>query len=62
MHNGSLSTLADVVKFYSELNEERLHSDGEKILKPLHLTPREAEDLRVFLESLSASEAGFTAK
>jgi cytochrome c peroxidase len=54
MHNGSLSTLADVVKFYSELNEERLHADGEKILKPLHLTPQEAEDLRAFLESLSA--------
>ena len=54
MHNGSLATLADVVKFYSELNEERLHADGEKILKPLHLTPQEAEDLRAFLESLSA--------
>jgi cytochrome c peroxidase len=54
MHNGSLATLADVVKFYSELNEERLHADGEKILKPLHLTPQESEDLRAFLESLSA--------
>ena len=53
MHNGSLATLADVVKFYSELNEERLHADGEKILKPLHLTPQESEDLRAFLESLS---------
>ena len=56
MHNGSLATLADVVKFYSELNEERLHADGEKILKPLHLTPQESEDLRAFLESLSASD------
>ena len=54
MHNGSLATLADVVKFYSELNEERLHADGEKILKPLHLTPQESEDLRAFLDSLSA--------
>ena len=53
MHNGSLATLADVVRFYSELNEERLHADGEKILKPLHLTPQESEDLRAFLESLS---------
>ena len=53
MHNGSLATLADVVTFYSELNEERLHADGEKILKPLHLTPQESEDLRAFLESLS---------
>jgi cytochrome c peroxidase len=56
MHNGSLATLTDVVKFYSELNEERLHADGEKILKPLHLTPQESEDLRAFLESLSASD------
>jgi len=54
MHNGSLATLADVVRFYSELNEERLHADGEKILKPLHLTPQESEDLAAFLESLSA--------
>jgi cytochrome c peroxidase len=62
MHNGSLATLADVVKFYSELNEERLHADGEKILKPLHLTPQESEDLRAFLESLSAREPGNTAE
>jgi cytochrome c peroxidase len=62
MHNGSLATLADVVKFYSELNEERLHADGEKILKPLHLTPQESEDLRAFLESLSPREPGHTAE
>jgi cytochrome c peroxidase len=54
MHNGSLATLADVVKFYSELNEERLHADGEKILKPLRLSAQESDDLAAFLESLSA--------
>jgi cytochrome c peroxidase len=53
MHNGRLATLHDVVKFYSELNEERLHADGEKILKPLRLTSEEAADLVAFLESLS---------
>jgi cytochrome c peroxidase len=53
MHNGSLPTLRDVVKFYSELNEERLHADGEKLLRPLHLSREEAEDLVAFLESLS---------
>jgi cytochrome c peroxidase len=53
MHNGSLPALRDVVKFYSELNEERLHADGEKILRPLRLSVQEAEDLAVFLESLS---------
>ena len=54
MHNGHLATLTDVVRHYSELNEERLHADGERILKPLRLTPGEAADLVAFLESLSA--------
>ncbi len=54
MHNGSLATLRDVVKFYSELNEERLHADGEKILRPLKLGESEIDDLVAFLESLSS--------
>jgi cytochrome c peroxidase len=53
MHNGSLAALRDVVKHYSELNEERLHADGERILRRLDLDAREAEDLVVFLETLS---------
>lgn len=53
MHNGSLATLHDVVRFHSELNEERLHADGEKILKPLGLSEGEIADLVAFLESLS---------
>jgi cytochrome c peroxidase len=52
-HNGSLATLRDVVKFYSELNEERLHAGGEKILRPLKLSEEEIQDLVSFLESLS---------
>ncbi len=55
MHNGSLATLQDVVRFYSELNEERLHADGEKILRPLRLDEREAQDLVSFLQSLSGA-------
>ncbi|MBV8029904.1 MAG: hypothetical protein JO035_00190 [Betaproteobacteria bacterium] len=54
MHDGSLATLRDVVRHYSELDEERLHGDGEKILKPLHLSEDEVSDLVAFLESLSA--------
>ena len=54
MHNGSLATLRDVMKHYSELNEERLHQDGERILKPLKLSEAETADLVAFLESLSA--------
>jgi cytochrome c peroxidase len=53
MHNGTLATLSDVVRFYSELNEERLHADGEKILRPLKLSEQESEDLVAFLQSLT---------
>lgn len=53
MHNGSLTSLREVVRHYSELDEDRLHSDGERILKPLRLSPPESADLVAFLESLS---------
>ncbi len=55
MHNGSLATLRDVVKHYSELNEERLHLDGERILRKLNLSEAEIDDLVVFLETLSST-------
>ncbi len=54
MHAGSHTTLADVVRHYSELNEDRLHADGERILKPLKLDPAESADLVAFLETLSS--------
>ena len=54
MHNGSLASLRDVVRHYSEINEDRLHLDGEKILRKLHLTSGEIDDLVAFLESLSS--------
>jgi cytochrome c peroxidase len=57
MHSGSLATLRDVVRHYSELDEDRLHADGERILKPLRLSEAESSDLVTFLESLSPSEA-----
>ncbi|MBK8761507.1 MAG: hypothetical protein IPM03_14015 [Sulfuritalea sp.] len=53
MHNGSLASLRDVVRHYSELDEDRLHSDGERILKPLMLSAGEIDDLVAFLETLS---------
>ncbi len=53
MHNGSLATLPDVVRHYSEINPDRLHSDGESVLKPLRLSPTESADLVAFLESLT---------
>jgi len=57
MHNGSPATLREVVRHYSELDEDRLHADGERILKPLHLSESESEDLVAFLESLSPGAA-----
>ena len=52
MHNGRLATLRDVVNHYSTISPDRLHSDGEAILKPLQLSERETQDLVAFLESL----------
>lgn len=52
MHDGRLATLRDVVLHYSRLDEDRLHADGEALLKPLNLSEREVEDLVAFLRSL----------
>jgi cytochrome c peroxidase len=54
MHNGSLATLEDVVRHYSEVDVERLHGDdGARLIRPLRLTAQESADLVRFLESLS---------
>lgn len=52
MHDGSLKTLRDVVRHYSEIDEERLHVHGERILKPLRLSEPEIDDLVAFLGTL----------
>ncbi len=52
MHDGSLARLEDVIDHYSELDESRLHVDGERILRPLHLTASEKADLLAFLRKL----------
>jgi cytochrome c peroxidase len=57
MHDGQLTTLADVVNHYSELNLDRLHADGERILEPLHLSAAERADLIAFLETLTDPRA-----
>jgi cytochrome c peroxidase len=53
MHNGQIGTLREVVRYYSDLNVDRLHADGEQLLKPLKLTAQETDDLIVFIESLT---------
>jgi cytochrome c peroxidase len=57
MHSGRLSTLGEVVRHYSDLNLDRLHLDGESILKPLKLSEQEIADLVAFLESLTERES-----
>jgi cytochrome c peroxidase len=53
MHNGSLATLADVVRHYSEVSPDRLHADGTPLVRALHLSEAESADLVVFLETLT---------
>lgn len=55
MHDGSKTTLTDVVRHYSTLDEDRLHVHGEKILRRLDLSETEIADLVAFLETLTAS-------
>lgn len=52
-HDGSRASLNDVLRHYVELDEERLHADGERILVPLRLDAGEVADLLAFLDSLS---------
>jgi cytochrome c peroxidase len=52
MHDGSLAQIEDVVRHYSELDEDRLHADGQSILRRLDLDAGEAADLAAFLRSL----------
>ncbi len=49
MHNGHFATLEDVVKHYSEVDPDRLHSDALPLVRPLALTPAQSGDLVTFL-------------
>jgi cytochrome c peroxidase len=54
MHNGRFATLRDVVRHYSELDPQRVHSHGEAaLLQPLKLSEAESDDLVAFLETLT---------
>ncbi|CAN5728443.1 cytochrome c peroxidase [soil metagenome] len=54
MHNGHIATLEGVVKHYSEVDPDRLHSDARPLVRPLALSPEQSTDLVAFLRSLSA--------
>jgi cytochrome c peroxidase len=51
--DGSVETLAEVVRHYADLDPVGLRAKDGRPAKPLNLTPREQTDLIVFLESLS---------
>jgi cytochrome c peroxidase len=53
MHDGRYGSLREVVRHYSTLDLERLHTHGEQLLRPLNLTEPEVDDLVAFLESLT---------
>ena len=53
MHNGSLTSLEDVVNHYLSIDVKKLNANSAAIFKPLNLTKREASDLIAFLQSLS---------
>ncbi|MFA5899077.1 MAG: cytochrome c peroxidase, partial [Hyphomicrobium sp.] len=53
MHDGSLATLDDVVSFY---DKGGFPHDGEKVLSPLGLSPKEKSDLVAFLKSLTTAD------
>ncbi len=57
MHDGRLATLREVVRHYSTLDVERLHTHGEQLLRPLGLSEGETDDLVAFLESLTDPRA-----
>src|SRR5262245_13980143 len=52
-HDGSVETLAEVVRHYSGLDPARLRARDGQPGRPLNLSPREQTDLVIFLESLS---------
>ena len=55
VHHGSPATLRDVVRHYPSIDPDRLHADGEQIVKPLDLDRHDVDALVAFLESLSAA-------
>ena len=54
LHDGQLPTLDAVLDHYATLSPDRLHADGEQILKPLQLQGSDRADLLAFLRSLDS--------
>lgn len=57
MHAGQLTTLREVVSYYSTLEKARLpQHHGEQVLRPLNLSDAEIDQLVAFLESLTDTQ------
>ncbi|MBM9500295.1 c-type cytochrome [Leptospira sp. 201903071] len=54
MHDGSYTTLEEVIDHYDRGGDDRSNLDPN--MKPLHLTKREKEDLAAFLRSLTGKK------
>jgi cytochrome c peroxidase len=54
LHDGQQPTLDAVLEHYETLSPDRLHADGEQILKPLQLQGTDRSDLLAFLRSLDS--------
>jgi cytochrome c peroxidase len=52
MHNGSIKTLLDVVRFYNKGGEQ--NSNLDKKLRPLNLTEEELSELVEFMRALTS--------
>src|SRR5207253_483308 len=55
-HDGRYATLDDVVRHYSDLDMERIHTHGEQLLRPLKLSSTASVYMVAFLESLTSAD------
>jgi cytochrome c peroxidase len=64
MHAGQMTTLRDVVRYYSTLEGAVAPADPkhvEALIRPLHLTEQEIDDVVEFLQSLTSEPVAQTA-
>ncbi len=53
MHDGSLTSLRQVVDSYADVDPDRLHSQGESLIRPLDWNEQDRQSVVAFLKTLS---------
>ena len=53
LHNGGAVSLREVVRRYAQLDEDQVHTNGERGLHQVELSERDVDDLIAFLETLT---------